>query len=310
MKNFSKGFVIILSLTYFNACSKTSGSTATDGTEASSNVSESAMSEAGQHATSSEGAASPSLMFHDELAEDVKSMDYVDPTDTVHPASACSFSTARSTCSANADTITWNNCSVGLASLTGGWTETWSAGFCANGAMPGALINGTSVTRTSTSQVLTLASGATLTTDTNAHTTYNGTALPATGITVSMASGTRTVNVNGIHKVMIGPIGRTWFNHSITGNLNVTGSRATGNRVINGTSTLYHNLALYQAAHTFNSATWGSSTCCYPTSGSISSVLTGSRTGNTSLTFSATCGQATFVDTDSSSSSVTLTHCN
>ncbi len=292
------------------ACSKKTDAAATDGAESNSNISESAVSEGGQQSTSAEGASSPTLMS-DDLSLDIRSMDFVDPQDKVNPLAACTFSAARSTCTSNVSTVNWNGCTVGLATLSGGWTEAWSAGFCANGVQPTALTNTNSVTRTSSGQVLILASGARLTTDTAAHTTYDGTSIPATGVTVSMAGGTRTVVVNGLHKVMVGPRGRAWFDHSITSpGLSVTGSRATSNRVISGTSTMFHNLASYKAVHTFNSVTWGSSSCCYPTSGSISTVLTGSRSGSVSLTFSSTCGTATFTDTDSTSSTLALTQCN
>ncbi|MBC7369992.1 MAG: hypothetical protein H7326_00400 [Bdellovibrionaceae bacterium] len=245
------------------------------------------MSEAGGQATASEGASTPGLMSVDDLTEDFQSMDYVDPQ-SISPQAACSFGAARSVCASNVSTIDWGGCNVGLAKLTGGWTETWSAGFCANGATPSAL-----------------------TTSTAAHTTYDSTSIPATGITTSMSGVTRTVVVNGIRRVLVGPRGRSWFDHSITSaGLTVTGTRAGGNRVVSGTSTMFHNLAQYKAVHTFNSVTWGSSACCYPTSGSVSSTLTGTRAGNVSLTFSATCGQATFVDMTAASSTIALSQCN
>jgi hypothetical protein len=166
------------------------------------------------------------------------------------------------------------------------------------------------VTRTSSSEVLTFASGAKITTNTAAHTAYDGTSIPSTGVVISNTGGTRTVVIHGIHRTMTGPLGRSWFDHSITSSgLTITGTRAGGNRVVSGSSTLYHNLASYKAVHTFNSVTWGNSSCCYPTSGSISSVLTGSKTGTLGLAFSSTCGQATFTDTDASTSTVILTQC-
>lgn len=282
----------------------------TDGPEAASSISESAVSEAGQQSTSSEGAASPQISNIEDMGMDLQSMDYLDPKD-VGIQAACAFSTARSTCTSNVSTIDWAGCSVGIAAtLTGGWTETWSAGFCANTMQPGPLTNATNVTRTSASQVLTLANGAKLTTDTLAHTTYDGTAIPATGITVSMTTN-RTVVINGLHKVLVGPKGRTLFNHTITSpGLTVAGTRAAGTRTINGSSTLYHNLASYKATHTFTNVKWDTPSCCYPTSGTLSTVLTGSRTGNVSMAFTTTCGQANFIDTDATSTPITLTQCN
>ena len=209
--------------------------------------------------------------------------------------------------------MNWAGCTLGGATLIGGWTETWSTSVCPSGSPPTALTNGSAVTRVSTGQTLTLSGGATITTTTNTHTTWDGTSIPNTGITTSMASGVRTVVINGLHKTMNGPLGRLWFDHSLQSlaGLSVSGTRAGANRVITGNLTLWHNLLQYKAVHTFNSVTWGTAACCYPTSGSITSVLTGTgRAGNVSLTFSATCGQATFVDTNAASSTINLTQCN
>ncbi|MBK7843329.1 MAG: hypothetical protein IPJ71_06475 [Bdellovibrionales bacterium] len=301
----------LLMITALFSCTKDEADSS-DGAEAISNISESAMAEAGQQSTASEGASSPSFTSGEGLSTDFQLMDFLDPQDALRPLSACTFSAARSTCSSNVSTISWGGCTIGTVTLTGGWSEAWSAGFCSDGSQPTALTNGTSVTRTSPSgQVLTFASGATLTTDTVAHTTYDGTSIPGTGITISNSGGTRTVVINGLHKVLVGPRGRTWFNHTLTSSgLTVTGTRSGGNRVVSGTSVHYHNLAEYKATHTFTTVTWRASTCCYPTSGSVSSTLEGSRSGTVSLSFTTTCGEANFTDTDASVSSVTLSQCN
>ena len=302
-----KSIYILLILLAAVSCKNRNSDADSDGAEAVSNISESAISGAGQQATSSEGATSPFVAME---AMTVHDLGLLDPQD-VNISSACAFSSARTTCSSNVSTIDWAGCTVHSATLTGGWAETWSPGFCSNGALPGALTNGTSVTRTSTGQVLTLPSGATLTENTTAHSTYNSTSIPGTGIDVSMAGGTRTVVIHGLRRILKGPFGRSWFDHSITSTgITITGTRAAGTRTVSGTSTMYHNFAQYTAAHTFNTVTWGTPSCCYPTSGSVSSVLTGTRAGSVSLAFTSTCGQATFTDTDSSVSTVTLSQCN
>jgi len=268
-----------------------------DGAEATANIAESAMAEAGELATALEGAISPDLMSQ---------------TEDIHPlAITCSFATARGNCLNDKNGLSWNGCSMGTAILYGGWTESWSPGFCTDGSQPGALTDGSRLIRTCTQQLLRLSSGATITTSTGEHTAYDGTSIPGTGIFVTMASGVRTIEIDGIRRQMKGPHGRKWFDHSITSSdLTVSGTRAGGDRIATGTMTMYHNLAHYKAVHTFNNVTWGTASCCYPTSGIISSVLTGSRAGTVTLTFNATCGQADFVDTDSTSSTVTLSQCN
>lgn len=311
LRIFIRAPMCVLMLMALFSCTKDEASSS-DGAEALSNISESAMAEAGQQSTSTEGASSPSFTLGEGLSTDFQSMDYLDPQDALKQLAACTFSSARSTCSSNVSTISWGGCTIGTATLAGGWSEAWSSGFCSDGNQPTALTNGTSVTRTSsTGQVLTFASGATLTTDTIAHTTYDSTSIPGTGITISNSSGTRTVVINGLHKVLVGPRGLKWFDHTLTSTgLTVNGTRLTGDRVVSGTSVHYHNLAEYKATHTFNTVTWGSSTCCYPTSGSVSSTLTGSRSGTVSLSFTANCGEANFTDTDATVSSVTLSQCN
>jgi hypothetical protein len=315
MKNFNS--VLAMSLVILlSSCGKVSS---TDSDESSS-VAESALSEAASHATSSEGATGPGILgvitaqelATDALAVEAVALDYVDPSaDSVRQFAACSYASARSVCSSNVSTINWAGCTVGTTTLTGSWTEAWSSGFCANGALPVALTNGNSVTRTTTSHLITLASGATISTSTAAHTPYDGVALPGTGIAVSMASGTRTVVINGVNRILTGARGKVLFNHSIksTG-MSVTGTRAGSNRVVTGTTTMYHNLARYTAAHTFNTVTWSDSSCCYPKSGSITTSFSGAKTGSSTMTFSAVCGQATFTDTDGTNSAVTLSQCN
>jgi hypothetical protein len=291
------------------------------------------MAEAGHQATVTEGATAPSLLSlnlnsqgSQELQEsqeaiqstaaesadaaNVQTFDFLNPQDSVHAKTACTFSAARGTCSNNLSIINWNSCTVGNARLSGGWTETWSPGFCANGALPTALTNGASVTRTSTGQVLTMHSGAYFTTSTLAHTAYDGTLIPNTGVHVSMTGGTRTLTIDGIHRVLVGHHNKTLFDHTLTSSgLSVSGSRANGNRVVSGTMTMFHNLALFKMTHTFNNVTWGSASCCYPTSGSITSALTGSRTGTTTMTFSSSCGAATFTDNDTIQTDVALSQC-
>ncbi len=223
-------------------------------------------------------------------------------------SSSCSVTTAT-TCVGNTATVAWAGCTIdgGRATLSGGWTEVFSAGGCVR-----PLGNGLSVTRTTTGETLTHANGATRTTDTNGGTAWDGTVIPSSGVTTSRTGVTRTIVINGVHKLKKGPKGTTWFDHFITSTgMTVTGARSTNNRAISGTLTLYHNRAKFTAVNTFNAVTYGDSTCCYPTSGNISSNHTaGSKSGTSTLTFTNTCGDANFVDTDGTASTVTLDQCN
>lgn len=285
---------VLSALVVISGCAKSEESSEAV-SDSTSNVTESAASAIGSIATDTES-DSVGLM-------------------SIGPLATCSLATARSSCAgASSDTITvnWNGCTIlaGKITLTGGWTNTYnSAGTCTT-AQSAALPSGGSVTRTTDSYVVTFRLGAYLTTDTTAHSAWDGSSIPATGVVTTNSSGTRTVVINGLHRVLRGPRGTKWFDHSITSSgMTITGTRAAGTRTVSGSMTLYHNLARYTATSTFNSVQWGSSSCCYPTSGSISTTLTGAVSGTTTLTYSSTCGTATFVDTSGSLSSLELSYC-
>jgi hypothetical protein len=290
-----------------SGCGKTADDALEGLSDSTSNTVETVMSEAGSQATASESNGAVGFSEGSSVMPD-----YVDPSDTVHPYAACTYSAARSACSSSSDTITFNGCTVagGAVSVTGSSTEVFTGSGASTCTVP--VATGNTVRRTSSGVTLTLAIGATLLTDTAGGTAWDGTVIPATGTLISNTAGTRTITIDGTHRKLTGPKGRTWFDHFVTstGGLTVTGTRISPPRVVTGSARLYHNLAKYTANNTFNSVSWGSSSCCYPTAGSISSTFTGSKTGSTTLTFSNTCGAATFVDTDGTSSSVTLTQCN
>jgi hypothetical protein len=277
----------------FLGCQKNSDSSeATQ--DSSSNTSQSAMGIAGGIASDSE-AGSLGL-----IAEQV--------SNEIASRAACAFSTVR-TCSGAIGTLAWNSCTIGTITMTGGWTSSYGSNTQCTNNLTSPLANSDYVVRTSTGSTATFASGVSLTTDTIAHSAYDGTSIPGGGIGITVASGTRTVTVVGLHRILRGPSGRKWFDHSITASLSMSGTRAAGTRVVTGTMTLYHNLASYTAANTFNSVTWGDSSCCYPTSGNIATTLSGAASGTINLAFTSTCGAATFTDTTGTTSAVALTYC-
>lgn len=273
---------------------------------------ESAMSAVGSAAGSAEGATT--LQLQSELADEFQQMDYLDSKSiNPHPSAACSLSAARSSCnvvsgSSSYYTLTWGGCSLGTGTMSGTWTEVFNNGSCSMAS------NSNVITRTTTGAVFTGALGQTFTTDTNGGVTYDGTSMLSTGVILAnAASGSdRYVSINSIHRVLRGPGGAKWFDYFISTPtaITVTGARATNNRTVSsGTLNIYHNMARYTASHSFSNVVWGDSTCCYPTSGTITSTFTGAVTGSTTMTFSSTCGSASFTDTSSATSAVTLTQC-
>lgn len=252
---------------------------------------------------------------------------------SIGPLAACDISTARSACSNNIRTVTWDGCTTVRGDvLTGVIVESY-AGF---GAAACQMTGSTSVlTRTISSDIprkLTIGSGAlagaTITSTNDPGTAWDGDTFPdaSTGTVISrIETGTSNgqtcgdgiggnptpclnVVVNGIHTTMKGRRGLTWFEHIAQADLTAKGTRGGGDRTLSGTSTVWHEILEYKAVNTFTSVVWGDSACCYPTSGSISSVLTGSITKSTTLTFTSTCGEATFND-GTDDSTVTLKQC-
>ncbi|OQW51006.1 MAG: hypothetical protein A4S09_10750 [Proteobacteria bacterium SG_bin7] len=254
------------------------------------NVMQTAMGEIGTSSTATEGANSPLV--------------------------GCAFTNVRSSCSGAVRTITWNSCYIGTTAMSGGWTETFnSATACSNFTSSGGLAsNGDAVTRTTSSSLATFLSGITLSTDSGGGVAWDGTVINSNGTTITQGAGaSRTVNIDGIHRVLKGPMGVKWFDHFITGNLTVTGKRSSGNRTVSsGTVNVYHNLMKYTASNLFSGVTWGSSTCCYPTSGTITATLAGSVNGTVTLDFApgaTTCGNASYTNTSGTTSTIALTHC-
>jgi hypothetical protein len=270
--------------------------------DSTANVSQSAMSAAASSAASSESGA--------------VGVDFVDPSDGMsNLVNSCTLSTARGACSNSQDIINWAGCKIDgtNATLTGGWTETFTN--TSNGSSAGDCTtpvgDGKTITRTSSGSIITFSNGSNVKTDTNGGTAWDGTTITAGGESISRSGLTRTITLHGIHKVLKGPKGTTWFDHYITSNgITVTGARATSNREVNGSIKIYHNRLKYTANNTFNTVTYGDSNCCYPTSGNISSTLTGSISGTMNMEFTSTCGVANFTDSTGATSSITLNQCN
>jgi hypothetical protein len=281
------------------------------------NVSESAVSEANSQANAI-------VTARELMSEDLLEMMHLEELN--QDRAACNISTARSACASNTTTVTWSDCTIGTstATLSGVITETFSSFGAAVCQLNG---NGSTVARviSSTSpRTITFASGAKIVTDMQPDTAWDGTTFSSAstgttivrshsdlgGLTCSVGNPCYTVTINGLQNVMTGPKGRKWFDHVMSGTLYTQGRKSTNNLVASGSLNIWHQLSQYKAANTFNNVTWGDSTCCYPTSGSISTTLTGSLTGTTTTTFSSTCGTATFVGTDSTSSTITLKNCS
>jgi hypothetical protein len=124
------------------------------------------------------------------------------------------------------------------------------------------------------------------------------------------------VAISGSHLVgTLTPAGGaplTWWNHTVsTGASGLTVTGAGTARVLDGSVTVQHNLAKYTATTKFNSVHYGDATCCFPTSGSVSTTFdTGPNAGKSeSLQFSSVCGEATLTTASGATRSLVLQHC-
>lgn len=253
-------------------------------------------------------------------------------TESVKTRAACSYASARGTCASTSRTVNWGDCTLSTGSgltftVKGTITENYSGFGAAVCLMTG---DGSSLTRRVSSdnpRVITSSLGGTLTSTMTPDTAWDGTTFSSastgtvitrlqTGSSNGLTCGNLDttacyhVVVNGVQNVRRGPRGRKMFDHIITSDLTVQGRRTDEDMTVTGTSSVWHQLLKYKAVNTFNNVVYGDEDCCFPTSGSISTVFTGSVSGSGSMSFSATCGQAQFTDTTGETKTVTLTQCH
>lgn len=168
-----------------------------------------------------------------------------------------------------------------------------SPATCASWIQGLALPTSGSVTRTTSGFTRINPNGSRVNTDSASHLNYLGQTISG-GVTTAFGVGSRSVSVNGLHRVRTSNSGYRVYDHSVTSvtPLIVTGTRITGNREItSGTVRVDHNLARYSTTANFTGLRWDTS-CCHPTSGSIIFNLTGTKSGSLELDFgSGSCGE-------------------
>ena len=120
------------------------------------------------------------------------------------------------------------------------------------------------------------------------------------GIQTIFSVGSRSVNIIGVTREGVYTSARgvqtPIFHHSIhtPSPLQVSGTKAQGNRVItSGEIQIDHNLAEYSLNAQVSNIAYSSS-CCYPTSGTLSFNRSGAISGSLSVTFSNVCGEISY----------------
>lgn len=333
--NFKKLFLFaVISGSLIIACSKKSSDDTTDDADSAASIAEQAFSEASAHASSTEGGSVSTSSISEQMELMSNELQQINESQQKEEqiaavSNSCSYATKR-TCTGATGTIDWDSCTISVngvtvGTMTGGWTETWpSNSDCTNSFLSTA---STYVDRSSTGSTYTFPIGRKIVTDTSGGTAYDGTTVFVSGkVRTSRGTGTdRTItmspNNSAIHKVATSRRGASLFDYYVQPNLAVSGAlknktanSITGSRTMTGTVTIYHNLVKYTATNTFNSVVWGDSTCCYPTSGTITATYSGTNkpADSSTMTFSTSCGSATFASTSGSSTtstSITLENC-
>ncbi len=127
------------------------------------------------------------------------------------------------------------------------------------------------------------------------------------GTKVKKTTGGLSIQILGVHRWGLRSTGVVGFKHTIytpdSSPISVIGSGTSGSPyTVSGTVTVAHNRASVNVSTTYNNVGYVPSSCCYPTSGTMTYQL-GSATSRT-ITFTSTCGSIT-VD----STAVTLPAC-
>lgn len=247
---------------------------------------ESAVNEAGSNASALDGSS-------------ISPMEY-------DPFAACSYSGAQSGCASQSRTVNWSGCNLGTATLTGLVTET----FTGSGANSCALTASDSMVKrvisTSNPRKITFASGAFLSSDMEPGTAFDGTTFSdisqgttiqriESGTSNNLTCGATGTNVcynlviRGLHNGYTTAGGVKLTEHIITANVTYQGSKLNSNRLMSGTMTVWRQVLGAKAVNVFNNVKWGSSSCCYPTEGTIVSTITGAVAGSATMTFNTSC---------------------
>ncbi len=207
-----------------------------------------------------------------------------------------------------------SGCTAGPANevtLTGTVTLVFDSAATCNTWVSGSSFPGSgTVTRTTSGFIRQNASGIKVTTDSGAHVNYLSETVGG-GIVTTFGVSSRTIQISGLHRTRTLADGSAGFDHSVRTSeaLVVTGVKASGTRkIVSGAIRVDHNKLKFTATTAFSNVTW-SSTCCYPTGGTVSLTLSGALSGTVSGVFSGSCGQVSVTDTTGATHAAQLFAC-
>jgi hypothetical protein len=218
-------------------------------------------------------------------------------------AAACGRAVSQACASGGVKSVNYNGCQVGLASsLSGSVTLDYSDNSCSMAA------NGNFVTRTY-NWTLKGPRGGTLTRSSNSMSDYTGNTYGGGGRLTKTVSGF-DLEVLGTHTELKGPRGTVLYDVSVrtTSAIGLDQVVRNGRTMNGGALEVNHNLAGFTAVFVPNNVEWSSSSCCHPTSGSMTVTYSGSRTGSATMSFGPTRGTAT-VTSGSTTQNIVLGFC-
>lgn len=202
-------------------------------------------------------------------------------------AASCSTTGAPfSSCTGNQITRTFNNCSIGTASLSGDVTFAWTA----TGTQCAIDANGEKVER-KPNFILTGRRGATLTVST---TTTMGQVIELTNLNGGGANRVFSFTNGGIKRKFTAG-GNTLFENTTTTNsaITITGSDRNNRVLTGGSLRVANNLTNVTCDYVPTNVTWAGTACNCPTSGSWSGTCSNGRSTTLNITG---CGTATYTE--------------
>lgn len=225
----------------------------------------------------------------------------INPIKSVY-AAVCSGRAGNSSCSNGVKAKDYTSCTIGgtFQELEGNVSLTYSNSNCSLSSVNDEVVRTYDYTRE-------LITGATVQTTSEIRQDYEGTSVGGGAKLVKVANG-YNLSINGKHKIRKRSDGKTVLDISIrtTSPINFS-TLARSQRTIDGGSlVLANNLAEYKITLTPDSLQF-TGDCCYPTSGTLSVVYSGSVSGSGSVTFTS-CGQAT-VSKDADSFDIDFDSC-
>lgn len=218
------------------------------------------------------------------------------------------FSEAHAACTRTLSNNGAGNCSRNVNCDFGAylWSGTVSFNF-ANGSTCSLTGAGDSFTRTP--EFGRTGPRGTLQTTSQNRQAWDGTTIGG-GMTITQidGAGNLSVDIDGVHKILTRTGGRNVFDVSIStvSPLQMNQLARNGRVISSGVLAVHHNRARFTAEHDFQNVSYTGS-CCYPTTGSISSTLSGSLNGSATVTFNG-CGTMS-VSYQGRSKSFTLANC-